>query len=183
MPTRGELVAILNVVGSLASVIGIPIALISIWQAWKAARRSATKAELSRAASERAVQEVHRFREDLRLITSVIDFERALGLMDDIKSFLRHSTYQPVPDRIATLVTLLNKLRSASPSLDDRQRALIQQSVATLRRIEHAIDRADLSAEQPKEAPDFSRRISDQIDSLQPLLTALRDQIGAGGRT
>jgi hypothetical protein len=172
-------ISVLGLVGSLASLIGIFLALVSIRQARDAARRSASEAELSKDASLRAELEVLRFRDDLKLLTSIVDFEHALGLMDDIKSFMRHSTYRPVPDRIATLISCLNRIRASSSVLDDDWKPKIQQCIRTLRRIEDAIDKANLDSVPPKDAPHFNRRISEQIDQLHPLLIDLKDKMGA----
>ena len=86
-----DLVTILSILGSVASVIsviGIPLALISILQARNAARKSEAEARASKEASLQAKSEVEKFRSELRLISTIIDFEKALASMDDIKSFI-----------------------------------------------------------------------------------------------
>ena len=88
-----EIVVILSILGSIASLIGIPLALMSIRQARNAARNSEEEARAAKEASLEAKSEVEKFRGELRLITTIIDFEKALALMDDIKSFIRHSNF------------------------------------------------------------------------------------------
>src|SRR5215212_8888914 len=107
-----DLITVLSILGSIASFVGIPLALISIRQARNAARKSEAEARASKEASLQAKSEVEKFRGELRFISTIIDFEKALALMDDIKSFLRHSNFATVPDRIATLIVLLNTIRS-----------------------------------------------------------------------
>ena len=174
-----EILFVLNLAGALASVIGIPLALLSIRQARNAARRSVTEAELSKNASLNAEREVQRFRDDIKLLTSVVDFERALHLIDDIKLFVRNSTYQPIPDRISSLVALLNRIRGSSSLFDNEQQILIQESIVELREIEDVVDKANLKLKTPQGISGFNRRLSEQIDRLHPLLTDLRDRIGA----
>jgi hypothetical protein len=98
--------------------------------------------------------------------------------MDDIKSAIRHSNFTPVPDRIASLIILLNTIRSPSMEIGSEAERRIQESVVALRKIEDAIYRGSISQEQPKGLANFNRVISRQIDLLQPLLIDLKSQIG-----
>jgi hypothetical protein len=169
---------VLSILGSIASLIGIPLALISIRQARNAARRSAEEARASKEASLQAKAEVEKFRREVQLIYNVIDFEKALALMDDIKSFIRHSNFVPVPDKIANLITLLNTIRSPSMKIGMEAERTIQESVVALRKIEDAIHKSTLSQERPKGVSAFNRIISEQIDLLHPILIELRNRIG-----
>jgi hypothetical protein len=131
-----DIYTILSVLGSLASLIGILLALIPIFQARNAARRSAAEAKASKEAALQAKDEVKRFRREIRLIYNVIDFEKSLALMDEIKSFIRNSNFVPVPDKIATLIALLNTIRSPSMEIGVEAERKIQECVVALRRIE-----------------------------------------------
>jgi hypothetical protein len=173
-----DLITILTILGSVASFVGIPLALVSIFQARNAARSSETEARASKEASLQAKSEVEKFRSELRLISTIIDFEKALALMDDIKSFIRHSNFTSVPDRIASLIVLLNTIRSPSMEIGNEGERMIQESVVALRKIEDAIHRSSISQEQPKGLASFNRVISQQIDLLQPILIDLKSQIG-----
>ena len=173
-----DLYLILSILGSIASLIGIPLALISIRQARNAARTSAAEAKASKEASLQAKAEVEKFRRELRLISNVIDFEKALALMDDIKSFVRHSSFGPVPDKIAALIALLNTVRSPSMEIGIEAERKIQESVVVLRKIEDAIHRSLFSQEKPRGVIGFNGIISQQIDLLQPILIDLRNRIG-----
>ena len=173
-----DIVTILSVLGSVASVVGIPLALMSIRQARNAARQSEIEARASKEASLQAKTEVEKFRGELRLISTIIDFEKALALMDDIKSFIRHSTVEPVPDRIASLIVLLNTIRSPSMEVGNETERKIQESIVALRKIEDAIHRGSISQEKPKGLDRFNRVISQQIDLLQPMLIDLKSKIG-----
>lgn len=172
------LYTILSVLGSVASFIGIPLALISIRQARNAARRSEDEARASKEASLQAKAEIEKFRKEVQLIYNVIDFEKALTLMDDIKSFIRHSTFVPVPDKIANLITLLNTIRSPSMEIGIEAERAIQESVVALRKIEDVVHRSAYSQERPKRVGTFNRIISEQIDLLYPILIELRNRIG-----
>jgi hypothetical protein len=171
---------ILSILGSLASLIGIPLALIAIGQARNAARSSEDEARASKEASLQAKAEVEKFRKELRLISNVIDFEKALTLMDDIKSFVRHSNFNPVPDKIASLIVLLNTIRAPSMKIGVEGERKVQGCVVALRKIEDAIHQSSLSQEEPKGIVNFNRIISEHIDSLQPVLIDLRNRIGEG---
>jgi hypothetical protein len=173
-----DFLTLISVIGSIASLIGILLALIPIFQARDAARKSEAEARASKEASLQAKSEVEKFRSELRFISKIIDFEKALALMDDIKSFLRHSNFTPVPDRIATLIVLLNTVRSPSMEIGDEAERKIQESVVALRKIENAIHRSAISQEKPKGEANFNRVISQQIDLLQPMLIDLKSQIG-----
>jgi hypothetical protein len=70
--------------------------------------------------------------------------------MDDIKSFIRHSNFTPVPDRIASLIVRLNTIRSPAMEIGDEAVRRIQESVVALRKIEDAINRSSISQEKPK---------------------------------
>ena len=159
----------LSVVGSIASLIGLPLAIVSAVQAWRAATAAA-----------QAKDEVEKFRREIKLISDVLDFQRAIALMDDVKSFIRHANFPPVPDRIATLIVLLNNIRATSSGRNQEAETTIQKSVVTLRRIEDAITRSLLAGEdKPRGISNFNQKISSQIDLLHPLLVELRDKIGA----
>src|SRR2546423_12811783 len=145
-----DIYTILSVLGSIASLVGIPLALVSVIQARNAARRSEAEAKASKEAALQAKDEVKRFRREIRLISNVIDFEKALALMDDIKSFIRYSNFVPVPDKIATLIALLNTIRSPSMEIGVEAESTIQSSVVALRRIEDAIHRSSLKEGTPK---------------------------------
>src|SRR5436305_14280262 len=128
---------ILSILGSIASLIAIPLIVFTIYQA-RAAKQAALQAKA----------EVEKFRREIRLISTIIDFEKALALMDDIKSFIRHSNFTPVPDRIASLIVLLNTIRSPSMEIGYEVEQRIQESVVALRKIEDAIHRATISQEK-----------------------------------
>lgn len=173
-----DLITILSILGSVASFVGIPLAIYQIRQARNAARKSETEARASKEASLQAKSEVEKFRSELRLISTIIDFEKALALMDDIKSFIRHSNFTPVPDRIASLIVLLNTIRSPSMEIGIEAERKIQESVVALRKIEDAIHQSAISQETPKGLTRFNRVISQQIDLLQPMLIDLKSRIG-----
>ena len=173
-----DVVTILSILGSIASLVGIPVALWSIRQARNAARNSEEEARAAKEASPQAKSEVEKFRGELRLISTIIDFEKALALMDDIKSFIRHSNFASVPDKIAALIVLLNTIRSPSMEIGNEAERRIQESVVALRKIEDAIHRGSISQEKPKGLANFNRVISQQIDLLQPMLIDLKSQIG-----
>jgi hypothetical protein len=168
----------LSVLGSLASIIGIPLALGAIRQARNAARRSAAEAEMSKNAALQAKEAVQKFKDELRVISDVIDLEKALALMEDIKGFIRGSTFGPVPDKIAGLIVILNAVRSVSLADDRDSQSVLQECIATLRRIEDAIDRSAISGAKPKGLASFNRTISEQIDQIQPILITLKGRIG-----
>ena len=147
---------------------------IAIYQARKAAK----EAKASKEASQQAQIEIERFRKELKLISNVVDFGKALALMDDIKSFIIHENFRPVPDKIASLIALLNTIRSPSMELGLEAERKIQGSVVALRKIEDAISRSLLEQDKPKGLVNFNRNISGQIDLLHPLLIDLRNRIG-----
>src|SRR5215831_16375939 len=128
---------ILSLLGSIASIVGIPLALFQVRKAKNAARRSEE-------ASLKTNAEVEKFRNELRLISNIVDLEKALSLMDDIKSFIRNSTLGPVPDKIAALIVILNTVRSPSTRMGDEALSKIQAAVVALRRIEDEIHRSSL---------------------------------------
>ena len=150
----------------------------SIRQARNEARNSEEEARAAKEASLQAKSEVEKFRSELRLITTIIDFEKALALMDDIKSFIRQSSFASVPDKIASLIVLLNTIRSPSMEIGSEAERKFQESVVALRKIEDAIHRGSISQEKPKGLAGFNRVISQQIDLLQPMLIDLKSQIG-----
>jgi len=172
-----DLITVLSILGSVASLIGILLALIPIFQARNAARKSEEEARAAKEASQQAKSEVEKFRGELRFISTIIDFEKALALMDDIKSFLRYSNFAAVPDKIAMLIVLLNTIRS-SMEIGDEAESKIQGGVRALRNIENAIDSGVKSGERPKGEATFNRIISKQIDLLQPILIDLKSRIG-----
>lgn len=177
MPSLDQTALYLGIIGSVLTVIGFPLALWSLHLTRQAANLSAEEAKKSKNASEKAQEEVAKVRRDLKLVASIAGLERALTTMDDIKSFIRHSTFGPVPDRISILIQYLNELRTPNQGLRNDEEIAIQSAIVALRKIESAIDGAPLDTS--KKRPIFVGRISTHIDSLQPILMRLRDLIGA----
>lgn len=167
-----------GIAGSLASIVGLPIALITIWQARNAARKSAREAELSKDASILAKGLVEKSRQDIKLLGNVINFERALKLMDEVKSLIRNSTFGPVPEKISSLIVILNEVRAPSELVTELQSKLIQNAVVELREIENKVDGVNFKDSQLAQPTRVLKQISVQIDQLQPMLVQLRDKIG-----
>lgn len=175
MPLLTDIALHLGILGSIASLVGIPLALYSLRLTRIAAERSATEAELSKKAAETAKYAVEQVRSELKLVDNISGLERAVILMDDIKSFIRHSINGPVPDKISHLIQQLNEVRHSSTALSPKDLASIQDAVATLRKIESRIDSAS-STEKGYQM--FNTLISKQIDSIYPILIRLRSLIG-----
>ncbi len=173
-----EYLATIYLIGSFASIIGIPLALIGVFLSYRAAKKSALEAESSKDASLFARSEVEKFRNDIKLLAQVVDFERALNIMDDIKLFMRSGIYRQVPERISSLILLLNKVRSPSMGMSDENSAVIQESVTELRKIEEFVERFQNSADFDQQTSSLNRRISNQIDKLYPIMNDLKNQIG-----
>lgn len=165
-----------GIVGSLASVVGIPLALHSLRLTKIAAEISAKESLHAKEASERAAEEVAKARRDFKLVASVASLERIVTSMDSIKTLIRHGSFTVVPERIATLIQQLNELRSSESQLSPADGVKVQEAIAALRKIENAIDDATDSELRMKRP---IARISVQIDSLQPILVRLRESIGS----
>ena len=171
-------VDVIEFLGSLASLIGIPLAVYQVLQARDAARRSAEEAEQSKNASVQAYQLVEKTRQDLKLLGNVLSFERAVRLMDEIKTLIRNITFTPVPEKISVLITLLNEVRGSSEMLTPEDRSLIQEAVVEFRKIENSFDGSALNEKSRRNVAKFTKIISTQIDQIQPVLVVLRDKIG-----
>ena len=66
----------------------------------------------------------------------------------------------PVPDKIATLIALLNTIRSPSMEIGIESERKIQESVVALRKIEEAIHLESISQEKPRRVINYNRVIS-----------------------
>ena len=163
----------LGILGSIASLIGIPLALRSL----KLSKIAAREALAAKDSAQNTAEEVRKARRDLRLVTSVGTLQRILTVIEDLKTFVRNNTLGVVPERISNLIQELNDLRSAESSLTNDDLAHVQGVISALRKIETSIDNS--RGEDDKKAKGLTTKLSKQIDTLQPILVRLRESIGA----
>lgn len=168
----------LNRVAALAGVIGIPLTLVGLWLAFKEAQRSATAARAAKTASEAAETAVQHFRQDLSLINNVADFTKALSMMDELKRFLRHKAFIPLPDRLSDTRKLLISIRQNTPGLSEAQQKIFQNTIVNFQLLEKKVDTYLLKEIELKDIASINEGVSTDIDALQEILSALRSRIG-----
>jgi hypothetical protein len=167
-----------STIADWAGIIGIPFALIGLRLAFKEAQRAAHAARAAKSASEAAVTAVQRFREDLTLINNVAEFTKALSMMDEMKRFMRHSAFVPLPDRLSETRKLLISIRLNTPGLSEDEQAIFQNTILNFQGLEKRIDRYLLKEIELKDIAAINEQVSADIDALQEILSAIRSKIG-----
>jgi hypothetical protein len=162
---------VLSRTADVVALIGFPIALFGVWQAYKAAAGAKRESEAAR-------QAVDNFRHDLNLSMSVADFTRALAISDEIKRLIRSKNFHVLPDRLSEMRRLLIAIRASDLGLSTKQKAIFQGAIVNSKRLEGQVDDIIASGNVPTEISALTQLLCDDVDSLQEILTLLQNQIG-----
>jgi hypothetical protein len=147
-----------SVAGVVISLVGFGITVFGVFKSGKAA----TRAE---AAANAARTEVHLHR-------MIADFSEAIGMLEEIKRLHRSGAWQILPDRYSALRKTLIVLRSSNQSLNDEQRAAVQNALVDVADIEARVEKTLENPLSLKPAK-FNQVISADIDRLLSVLTQL----------
>ena len=152
--------------GSIASLAGLVVSLgglaIAIWQIIKL--RGET-----RAAAEASAETSRLFRREI----AGLNLTRVNERIEALKELHRTSQWDRALDRHTEIRRTLIQVRVSHPGLSEEQRTILQSVIATLRRIENAVEREHTEL-QPERVGQFIRQLSDGQSSLAEIESQLQ---------
>ncbi|MEY2482404.1 MAG: hypothetical protein QOK24_932 [Verrucomicrobiota bacterium] len=159
-------------------VIGFPLALVGLRIAFNETRRAKQQSELAKQASQAAQEAVEKFRQDLNLSMSVMDFARALSITDEIKRMIRSSNFLLLPDRLSEMRAILIGIHGTELGLSKKQKIIFQTAIMNSQALELTVDNIVVSNQPPQNIATLTQPICKDVDSLREILTQLKNQIG-----
>jgi hypothetical protein len=166
-------------VADIFGVVGFPLALIGLRIAFNEARRAKQQSELAKQASQAAQEAVHKFRQDLNLSMSVMDFARALSITDEVKRMIRTKSFLLLPDRLSEMRAILIGIHGTELELNKKQKTIFQTAIMNSQALEATVDNIVVSNQVPPNIATLTQPICKDVDSLREILTHLKNQIGA----
>lgn len=162
---------ITTTLGAWASVAGVVIALIGFFITIRNVAHS-------KSAAEQAKESVHKLRADSIRMDLVSDCTTAISLMDQIKTLHRQQSWMLLPDKYSAIRKVLISVKAYDSNLTDVQKSTIQGSVQIFRGMEKKIEQALQIGPDKLDIVKLNTLISEQADSLQEVLIAVKEQIG-----
>jgi hypothetical protein len=151
-----------NHVGDLASLAGVAISIVGfVVTVWNV-RRSKSAAERAEAAAKEA-------RRMIRGYETVSALSEVIAIMDEVKRLHRMGQIDPLLDRYSALRKALIGVRRLSPTLSESMDIQIQGAIATLVKIEDAVERVTAEGSSP-DYVQLNRLLSRNIDGLYSVL-------------
>ena len=158
--------------GDYASVVGIPLTLWGLYVTYVAARQAKEEAK-------NAQEAVAELRTTLALVDTIADLTNAVAMMEEIKRLHRTASWPVLPDRYAELRKRLIAINTASPQISDDQRSALQNALVQFVTMEKDVEQALAAARTPKNPARYNEVVSEQLDMIVVVLTAIRQSIGA----
>ena len=164
---------VVGLLGSLASIIGLPMAYKQI----KLAKREATKAADAARLAREKVEEYAGLLGDL---DAELEMDRVWESLKVIKSFLREKSYAAAAERLTTVRHRLLDLSGIIPVADRPVPEIFQRQLSRLETIEDSIDSALATRNEqilPTHRQQFGKQITECINELQPMREKLRQRL------
>lgn len=161
----------LSIYGSLASLIGFPLAILGIALAYQQVVKT-------RKASEAAENAVRIFREDLSHTFCLADLAKALTGIEELKRLFRHDSYLAIPDRLSDVRHTLISARGMAERLTKDELIDFQSVISDLSALEAKVQLYLLTNNLPKSLPKNAFDLLQRADSLHELMTRLKNQVG-----
>jgi hypothetical protein len=152
------------VAGVLISIVGFAVTIISVLASKKAAQR----------AGDAALEVRDKF---LRTDT-IMELSGAIAIMEEIKRMHRLDIWSLLPDRYSSVKRLLVTIRSSHAILSPEHRAVLLGAIQHFSDIEKKVERALASKSTPSNVAKLNEIVSLQLDHINEILAALRQEIG-----
>ena len=156
---------LVGVVGLIATVIGLGIA---IWQII-GARRAAESAENAASAARRASVET---REAIHGVLTVSDLQRVIGYVQQIKSFHRERKWDICLNMYQTLRSSLADIRAQLPDSASRHRLTLQDAIAEVTLIEDEVEAALEDSVDPVDWQQFNSTLNEIQAKLEEVVSS-----------
>ena len=160
-----------EVLAGLASIIGVPLALLGLVFTWLEARKAKN-------ASSAASTAVSKFRDDLGKVDLIAELHRSIDGIADIKRFLRASVVAAVPDRLAELRRSLINCRTSPLLSSDKFQSIFQDAISFLATEENNVESLLAKRRSSLDLVRVARDLTSIADNIQSLLLQARTTIG-----
>jgi len=130
----------------------------------------------SKSASEAAASAALEAKEGIKATVTVRHLSSAITMMDEIKRLHRMGTAKALAtllERYASLSKLLVAILRTRQQLGDGDRSRMQSAIQHVRELEHQTEEA-FDQREPLRTPKINKILSEQIESLQGILTGLQ---------
>ena len=161
----------LGIYGSLASLIGFPIAILGIGLAYQQLVKT-------RRASEAAESAVSNFREDLSQTFCLSDLAKALTGIEELKRLFRIESYTTIPDRLSDVRHTLISARGMAKDLSKEELINFQSVISDLSTLEKRVQLFLSTNISPKNLQKNAFDLLQRADTLHELMTRLKNQVG-----
>ena len=161
---------LVGVVGLIATVIGLGIA---IWQII-GARRAAESAENAASAAQRASVET---REAIHGVLTVIsDLQRVIGYVQQIKNFHREQKWDICLNMYQVLRSSLKDIRARLPEPAAQYRLVLREAIDQVNAIENTLDVAVRSGSEFAASEDFNSILNEVQAKLEEMVSRVQVQ-------
>lgn len=161
----------INTIANWASIVGIPIAIIGLII-------TAIQATQAKKASVAANNAVEKFRRDLNLVDIATNLSKAQVTIQNVKRFLRSSTYIPIPDRLAEARQILISVRDSPFPFNDDHQLIFQDIISDLRLMENTVDRSIFRNSKIRGISNLMESLSNKTDLIEELISVIRNEVG-----
>ncbi|MCH8311331.1 MAG: hypothetical protein IIB17_12670 [Chloroflexi bacterium] len=149
-------------VGLLATVVGLSVA---IWTV----RQAKISADLSRSAAEAAQMASVETRDSISRTLTSVDLERAIAVIDRLKVLHREQKWEVALERYSGLRAMLADIAARIPNRSSSISREFRDAAVQLRFIEDSVNAAILEDELPKTFEEFNERLNVIQDTLQQI--------------
>jgi hypothetical protein len=154
-----------SVLGLLATLVGFTITIIAVF-------KSKTAAELAQMAASET-------RQKLATQVAVVDLNRIMADVEDLKPLHRAGAWEVLPARYASLRRQLLALKLSYPFLSKSQRSSVQGIIQQFNDIEEIVEASLSSKTLPPDVPALNKIAAAQGDKLNAILVVVQQSIGA----
>ncbi len=114
-------------------------------------------------------------KERIASLDTLADVAAAITTLDEIKRLQRLRAWHLVLDRYGVLRRHLVRVEQLNAGITETQRKQIAKAISQFRIIEEKVERAMSAPDQDQiDSPAFNRTVSDRIDELERIMTAIK---------
>ncbi len=157
----------MNLVGNLASVIGVIIASVGFVITIRNVGKSKKAADRAEIAANKTLERV-------RYVDNVQNLSRAISVIEEILRLNRTGEWKVLLDRHLIFRSILIDVKRSATNLSDDHKAIIQDGITHSGSISHNIEVALDEDSQPASIPRMNKILSKQVEQLRDILAEMR---------
>ena len=158
---------LVSLVGDIASVIGVLIAVIGFGITIRNVMKSKEAADRAEIAANKTLERV-------RYVDTVQNLSRAISVIEEIQRLNRAEEWKILLDRHLVFRNILTEVRGSTLNLKDNHRAIIQNGITHSSSMSNKIEIALDQDTQPTGIPRMNRVLSTQVEKLGDILVEMR---------